>query len=88
MARPVVMGDETLMLVSLDALAAQHRLGAYESTHTYNYYYLLWQCAIAFAAIVGTFLLVFIVMLFITGIVPGISYTNATRIIGSLKYAK
>ena len=72
------------MLLDLEAIAVQHRLGAYESTHSYNSHYLLWQCAITFAAIVGIFLLVFIVMLFITGIVPGISYNDATRITGPL----
>jgi hypothetical protein len=84
MARTFIVGDETLMLLSLDALAAQHRLGEYESTHPYNSHYLLWQCAIAFAAIVGTLLLVFTVMLFVTGIVPAFSYNGVNRIIGPL----
>ena len=66
------------------ALAAQHPPGEYESTHTYRYNYLLWQCAIAFAAIVGTFLLVVIVMLFVTGIVSGLSSHGVNRIIGLL----
>jgi len=75
------------MLLGLDALAAQHRLGEYESTHPCNFRYLLLQCAIAFAAIVGTLLLVFIVMLFVTGLMPGISSSGANRIIGLLFFS-
>lgn len=84
MARTFVVGDDTIMLLGLDALAAQHRLGEYESTHTYRYRYLLWQCIFSFAAIIGTLLLVFIVMLFVTGIVPSFSYSGVNRIIGPL----
>ncbi|HCI78730.1 MAG TPA: hypothetical protein DHW02_03480, partial [Ktedonobacter sp.] len=71
----------------IPALAVQHQLGDYESIHTYRYRYLLWQCAIAFAVILGTLLLVFIVMLFATGIVPGISYSGINSIIGLLFFS-
>lgn len=75
------------MLTGLDALTVQHNLGEYESTHTYRYRYLLWQCAIAFAAIIGTLLVVFMVMLFATGIVPAFPYSGANRIIGPLFFS-
>lgn len=87
MARTFTVGDDTLMLLGLDALAVQYRLGEAGSTHSYNSRYLLWRSAIAFAAIVGTLLLVFIVMLFITGIVPGVPSHGVNRIIGLLFFS-
>lgn len=87
MARTFIMGDETIMLPGLDALAAQHQLGEYESTHIFRHRYLLWQCIISFTAIVGTLLLVFIVMLFVMGIVPAFSYSGINRIIGPLFFS-
>ena len=75
------------MLLGLDALAAQHRLGEYESTHSYRYRYLMWQCAIVFAAIIGTLVLVFIVMLFATGIIPAFTHSGINRFIGPLFFS-
>lgn len=75
------------MLSNLDEIAAQHQPGDYESTHPYNLRYLLWQCVISFAAIIGTLLPVFIVMLLVMGIVPGISSSGINRILGLLFFS-